>query len=407
MAFLCAACSPSTPSAETESQDLATRFEAQAPVVKASGKSAASNQIVFAIDASLSMRGFAGCNKSPTAFSATLDHITTDLGISKVVRFGQASRNAAATFETLTLTRSIHCPEFYNRLQNPDYELYHKIAEDSTGATYLYLTDGVQSDVSGTNQSPSVAALKQWIADQHGLAIIAFTSNFSGEAWSEQRQKMIGNVTVTERPFYVFLFSREEAGIEATLSRFSPQTVANSQIIRFSPRGVECAVQLHKGVPSLRRKSQWAMVKLKSIKSSAFADYNCEISNSYPYEAIVPKISGEYSERTDHPFPPLGSLPTGTSFDASKPIITGSGSSVVILAKMQKSPTARYGYYQLRFAPTPGTLKEAIAKLSTDFDADQDSFNKTYRFSWLLEQLGRAQLATHPWAPFAFTLQYN
>jgi hypothetical protein len=301
----------------------------------------------------------------------------------------------------------VHCPEFYDRLQNPDYELYHKIAEDSTGATYLYLTDGVQSDVSGTNQSPSVAALRQWVTEGHGLAVIAFKSQFSGAAWSEQLQRMIGIISVPDRPFYIFVFSRDEAQIDQTLSRLSPQTLENAKVIRFSQSSVECVVQLHKGVRFLRRQSHWAMIKFQSLNISEFADFACTIDPSYPYKALLPQITGEYSERTDEPFPGLGEFPLGASFQPTQPTVTTTGSMSVTIAKLPKSQTARFGYYQLRFIPTPGALKSAIAELSTDSDADKDSFSKTYRFSWLLEQLGRAQLSAHPWSPFAFTLQYN
>jgi hypothetical protein len=356
------------------------------------------------------MRGFAACSQRATNFSAVLDHLTADLGVSSVIRFGGGRSGSEPVTELLPLSRAIHCGPFYSRPQNPDYELYHQIAQDSSEAPYVYITDGVQSDIGGTNQSPSIQALRQWIANGHGLAILAFRSAFSGPAWSEQMQKMQGTITVESRPFYAFVFAQSDADIDAILGRLSPQTTGSTVLIRFSPNAVRCAVHLHHGIPQLLKKSvpPWAMTRHDALKRNAvLADYDCRIDNSYPFASITPTLSTTYTERTDRPFPPVGEPPPGTSLSKGSMTADGEGSVIEIRADLPKSTSARYGLYEMRFEPAPGALKSTIEALSTDSDANPDAFDRTYRFSWLIDQLGRTHLSTVPWVPFALTVKYN
>lgn len=398
------------PTVQDESIALAKMFAATAPAFPKQAGGGRLGAVKLALDASLSMRGFAGCNAKPTGFNTILDRLTTDLAISSVIKFGALKRGQAGSLDVVPLSRAIHCPAFYSRLQNPDYELYRHIAADSTGSAYIYLTDGVQSDFSGTNQSPSVGELKQWLSQGSALAVLVFRSEFEGDAWSEQQQRMTGPITVPARPFYAIVLASEETAIDEILSKLSQQVTSRAELIRFSPDAVRCAVDLHKGIPKLKRMNSppWAMVKLQSIKDSRLvADYRCAIDTTYPFASVQPKLTAAYTTRTDLKFPDLGSVPPGWTTILDSLYRTDKGSVAEVELGLPKENKGRFAYYDIRFDPLPGALRASVGLLSTDSDSDPGSFDRTYRFSWLIEQLGRTHLARTPWVPFSITIQYN
>src|SRR5688500_16236837 len=123
-----AACN-GVPSPTEDSLSLVAKFATQVPRTKSTNpKPEASSRIVLVIDGSQSMRGFAGCNRSSHEYSTVVDRLTTDLGVTDVLRFGQDAIHRSRVLDTLQLGRAIHCSEFYDRRQNPDYELYKIIA---------------------------------------------------------------------------------------------------------------------------------------------------------------------------------------------------------------------------------------------------------------------------------------
>jgi hypothetical protein len=402
------ACNGGVPSPTEDSLNLVSKFANQVPRTKPiQPKAEASPRVVLVIDGSQSMRGFADCNRSGYEYSTIVDRLTTDLGVTGVLRFGQDAMNRSRVLDTLQLSRVIHCAEFYDRRQNPDYELYKIVADDSTNATYVYITDGVQSDISGTNLSPSVVALKNWLESGHGLAIIGFRSRFSGRAWSEQLQRMFDNISVESRPFFAFVLAPDESELDRAIGQLSSQALLAAEVIRFRNTALECSVELHQGIPYWNHQSFWWAVKLDAIRSDTLADYRCQIDPEYPFKSVTPVIAAEYTERTDGAFPPLGPTPGGTAFSIGRIKTKGDSSSAEILVPIPKSTSNRFGYFQLRVSPKPGAFRQEIEQLSIDTDADPANFSKTYRFSWLVDQLARTHLTKTPWVPFALTVQYN
>jgi hypothetical protein len=368
------------------------------------------------VDASRSMMGFVGCNRKATDFDVVLDRLTTELGIDSVIRFGERVRGSGLAFEQQLLGRATHCPDFYDRLQNPDYQLFRMINEDSSGRSHVYVTDGVQSDLRGASQSPSVQELQRWLRAGHALAILAFRGAFEGSAWSEQRQQMIGAVSVEHRPFYAFIFASYEPDVDALLRTLSRETLGRATIIRVSTDSVHCTTTPGQRLPKYATlpPAPWAMISASTfnrIRSgpAVIAEYRCQIPTTFPFETVLPRIAQvRYAAwergRFALPSDPLAALYlTADSVD-----VKAATSTTFVKAALPFDQNHRFGYYEMRIEPDPGALRPAIRNLSTDSDAQIDSFDRTYRFSWLVEQLARVPFERSlGWSPFAFTVQYR
>ena len=393
---------------EAESRQLAAAWAAaaEASVPRETVTTVSPQKPALFIDASRSMAGFAGCSVTPTAYNITLDRITTSLGITEVTRFGETTRGEGRVFEVLPLTKPAHCPPFYNRLQNPDYALFAAAAADSSGRVYLYLTDGVQSDWQGRNPGPSVAALKQWIDSGRGLAILGFRSAFSGPLWSEQRQVMLGRASSDARPFYLFVLGRTDGAVDDVISKLSPALLRQSTKMRFANDAVRCrafsSVPEYVSGPAER----WSMFQLEDVRTiSSVLSYSCRFRD-YPVNGIRPRISGQYRRWIDGMFTTPDALPLPVG-QGGRATLEGDSMVVPLEIGWKNTQTTRFGLYEMRFHAEPGELSDSITALSTDTDATLDTVDKTYRFSWLLEELMRTHLRRLPWTPYSVTIQYR
>ena len=364
---------------------------------------------ILVLDASRSMAGFAGCSAAPTEFNTLIDHLSADLGVDSVTRFGEVVAGAGHAFDTLPLTHAVHCPAFFDRLQNPDSAVFDRAAADSTHV-YLYITDGVQSDARGPNPGPSVGLLKSRLARGEALAIIALRSRFAGPLWSEQRQRMLGSVRSERRPFYVFVLAPSDAGIDALLRSVSSATLSNAKIMRFGPGTVQCRVALGQSANAYdsNQDPPWAFLHSADLgNASDLLDYDCRISEEFPLGSVTPVASAEYRRWLGREFGQPSAPPTGFGFTPGPVKVQGEHVVVPMKASLPTDPQTRFGFYGVRVDPTPGALKPWVADLSTDTDASPDDIDKTYRLSWLIEQLARVRLAREPWSPFSLTLQYR
>jgi hypothetical protein len=366
---------------------------------------------VFVVDASRSMAGFVGCNGNATEYDVTLDRLTTDLSIVAITRFGERTVGGGRIFEDQPLTRAVHCGPFYDRLQNPDYSLYKRIREDSAGRTFLYITDGVQSDLGGSSPSPSVAELKRWVQERKALAILGFRSQFAGQAWSEQRRQMLGSVRVENRPFYAFLFAPNTVALDRLLARLSQSTLATAVPFRFDQDAVRCSASPARRLPKYtwRETPPWTMVRLTSQRSveSPLLDFRCELQVGYPVGVVLPRISTEYRQWRGSGFSTEAAASIRARFSADSVETKRNESIVHVNGTLPFDNLTRFGFYSIRLTPEPGELRGDVNALSTDSDASTDSFTRTYRFSWLVEQLARVHLATAAWSPYALTIQYR
>lgn len=364
------------------------------------------------IDGSQSMGGFAGCLSSPTEFDNALDHLSVDLGVTSVVRFGGDGRSA--TFERLPIDRKVHCPDFFSHAQNPDADLFARILADSLNMVSLYVTDGVQSDLAA-NQSPSVKVLDQWVEAGYPLAILAMKSRFDGRAWSEARKAWVGRWKTPSRPFYVYVFARSDAQLDAVLARFNPALKSKSRVLRFGDSMIRCTLE-GDAIPkqSFDRDPLWMMLALSSTKkledkALGVAQQNCSVSNDSPLRAIQFAVSAtSYGRWNSKGFTFPLSVPAGTRFAADSNALSPDGFRAILRVRIADDPTTRFGFYAVTLKPAAVDLKRDVAELSTDNDAELTSADKTYRFAWVVEQLMRAQVErTVASASLAMTVNFR
>lgn len=352
------------------------------------------------VDASRSMAGFVGCSATATEFDQVLDRMANDLGITSVRLFGE-SAGGAPLVEERSLDRSVHCPDAFRRLQNPDYELYTLMEGDSAARVNVYFSDGVQSATSAATPSPSVRALQAWLAKGRALAILAFRGRFAGDAWSEQRGAWMGPVDVPDRPFYVFVLAPSEKDVDETLAKLSP-SLQPEATLRFPSAPFSCGVRRRVAAQAETTSPPWALVPPSVHRQMAenpvhVSDYACTIRAGYPLRAVEAALSASYRRWDGQGFGDEGALPEPAAFTLGKPAPGATGSVTPLHGTVPRDqPGTLFGFYHLRLTPRPGALRPELESLSTESDADRGQFNRTYRFSWLVEHLVRSQFARGP-----------
>lgn len=381
--------------AQARSRELA-RADARSvsPQARSAARTVGRDDVRIVVDGSMSMAGFVGCGQQPTQFDVVLDRLMTELRVTSVSVFGEGGRGGP----TEASGRPLHCPELYNRRQNADYKLYAQIAADSQGpAAQLYLTDGVQSDLGGNSQSPSVDQLARWLDEGRALAILAFRSRFEGPIWSEMRNRFIDTAVVERRPFYVFAFARSDEALDRALGTLSQATMDSARVVRFARSAVACALT----PDSVRAFTKdvaipWVMLSQPTTASAASGavrvmDHACEVGPEFPLASVRPIVRvAKYLRWTGSDFVE-DALPRGTEFRAAG---TGRDGRARIEARlpMPTTPT-RFGLFHLRVGAEAGAVRDWIDALSADSDADISAHERTYRFAWLVERLARVQLS--------------
>jgi hypothetical protein len=364
---------------------------------------------VLHVDASESMRGFVNCLQRPTQFDRVLDRLTVDLGITSVTSFGAQRSQDRATMDVVPASRELHCPAFYKWHQNPDYQLFDAITADSGGATHFYLSDGVQSDFVGHNQSPSVERLGRWLERGHALALLAFRGRFEGRGWSETRQAWIENVSTEKRPFYLFVLAPTESALDATLGKLSRTLLDSALVQRFAPGAAACDVALAR-VSSVTRdeKLPWVMLTQAATQKAAstpvaVADYACRIRPEFPLATLRPRVLGVGYWRWKGTAFDSASAPNGLVVSTRPTAESPAGASTPLLVTAGTGADTRFGFAHVVLGAEPGALRPAVLALSADADAERADQDRTYRIGWLVEQLARAQVERTV-APRSFSL---
>lgn len=380
--------------------ELAAEDGARPPTAAAGASAPQGGETRLYVDASRSMAGFVGCGQTATEFDQVLDRMANDLGVTTVRLFGQAM-GGGSLVEERALDRDVHCPDAFRRLQNPDYELYRMMEADSAAGVNVYFSDGVQSAAAAATPSPSVAALQRWLASGRALAILAFRGRFAGEAWSEQRGGWIGAVDVPNRPFYVSILAPSEAAIDEALGRLSP-TLRPEAVLRFPAAPFDCGIRRRLMVQQETTSPAWALVPPSvhaqmATQPAHVADYECTIREGIPLRAVEAAVRADFRRWDGQKLGDGAALPQGAAFRLQPPAAS-EGKSVAALQGTvpRDQPGTLYGFYHLRLSPRPGALKPELEALSTESDADPGQFNRTYRFSWMVEHLVRTQFARAP-----------
>ncbi|GJG86306.1 hypothetical protein tb265_14870 [Gemmatimonadetes bacterium T265] len=397
------------------SRALATRAAAEGgPAAPAAARPGpAGGGYVLYVDGSQSMAGYAGCRVAPTTFDETIDRLAVDLGVTTLQRFGTGG-SARAILEPTAISPAVHCPAFYDRAQNPDAELYQRILDDSAGRVHVYVTDGVQSDLSAT-QSPSVRLLRAWIDRGRPLAILALRSHFDGRGWSEARKQWTGRWQADARPFYVLLFAPTNDQLDRTLARLSAAVRERAQLLRFGDGALRCTTEPGT-LPRLAESAApaWDMYGARTTRAlvstgAAVARLACAARDGFPVggvRLVTDRVT--YGRWTGSTFTYPADAPAGVSVTADSVVAVAGGFQTFVRARLGDDPATRFGFFAARLAPGAASVSPAVAALSTDSDAEPASADRTYRFAWVVEQLLRAQVERSlPRADVAFTVTYR
>jgi len=359
------------------------------------------------------MAGYVGCRVKPTEYDEILDRIAVDFGVTTMTRFGSVA-GSRDLLRSSAIDASVHCPAFYNRAQNPDAELFRLFLEDSTSRTNLYLTDGVQSDLSAT-QSPSVNALREWLRRGHPLAVLAFRSRFSGRGWSEARKAWAGEWRVNDRPFYVYVFARTDAALDRTLSRLSSDLSGRALTIRFGDTAARCSAS----PASLPHEASdlsppWLLLGVSTTaklvrQPSPVLQISCALRAESPLSGLrFDADSVKYGRWTGRTFAYPSDAPAGTSFNGDSTVASKGGFRSYVSARLADDQTTRFGYFALQLVPGRIDVLPGVVALSTNSDIDRSTARQTYRFSWVVEQLLRTQIErTLPRLTYFFTVTYR
>jgi hypothetical protein len=366
------------------------------------------------------MKGFLSCDGTADDLDRTLRRLTAEFGIDSVTLFGAAATagHPSESFILHAVDRPLRCGQGIDRLENPDYLLFQRIAEDSSGAINVYFTDGVQSASSVATPSPSIRALERWVAGKRPLTILAFRGAFAGEAWSEEKGAWVGNVQAPDRPFYAFVLARSAGQMNAFLQRIPKPLLQQAVTIRFDPDAVRCDAEVIgsryrsvSGIPWMQLDPQSGSRVLE--RSDVVAHYDCALADTYPLATVLARPSISYrpwlgTDFVDH----VGDAPAGTELttDSLRTERTSGGrrSTAFVRARFPADPAHRFGFYTIALSGEPGAFRPEVDSLSTDSDADPTNVSRTYLFSWLVGRLVHAQFERDPQVRTVFiTLQFR
>lgn len=170
------------------------------------------------LDASKSMRGFAGHGGN---FDRLLGELGYLMGDPKVYKFGSRTKDSALRYSELVqptqLGQEQRSPDYYDLIHNPDDVLFSELSQRGRETLSVYISDGVYSAADARAGSKVITPLSQWFGKGRVLGIFALQSPFKGSFYSEKscsetrgQRCWLEQVNVGKRPFYVFVFSPDE-----------------------------------------------------------------------------------------------------------------------------------------------------------------------------------------------------
>jgi len=381
------------------------------------------------------MKGFVNTTKH-TKFDELLDAIGDAMPGCQLFKYGQRGteqlENDARLVQRVDFGLELHRPDFYNLSYNPDDRLIDTLAKENKSVLSVLISDGVYSEPRGATSPPVVRAIQSWMERGRVLGIFVFTSSFSGPFYSEHNRAFLPSIPVPARPFYAFVFSpteRDFRDLQERLQRRFP----DMRSILFSDSSVSCIPVLNermKGMYSIQKPPDasyyWQMFDLGLFAqgNTVPVQYNikCLLSQEYPASDFKLDVITEYYRWESGQFkktesgPPTGFLikadsdkekpdegdkdsaastspvpqpPDHKNSESEKDVRKKAGSSpgINLVVTFSKDPSSNYGFYHIRLAASPKSLRQGIQDLSTRDDSVRENANKTFRFYELINAL--------------------
>lgn len=349
----------------------------------------------FYIDASASMAGFPGCERGRSHYDRVLMGLDLALNSDEiranVALFG-GDKNKNAYFVNTSVNNELLCGNAYSFAQNPDSALYARVLADTIHLVSVYVTDAVQSDGTSVTPAATLQVLRQWLARDHSIAILAYRSDFRGRVWSEAADTMFEDQTVAARPFYVVVLAYSETVLAHTLSKLRARATPETEI-RLSPNSIQCDFDPEISSSPALQAYRWIYVSRDHYtrrtrdQGTRLGVLSCDVSPDYPVQQIGYRwtvLSRRWGRRNFSP--PSPASPTGFSIQVEEN--TDDGLRAAVYSRVTSRRRGSYGLYTLSLFPEQGTvLRPEIQALSTEDDANPGNFDKTYYFSELVSKL--------------------
>lgn len=421
------ACSgPQAPNGNAQPGGQGQNNQPTAKSERREGESAEESRVY--IDATESMKGFASPNST---FTRVLDSLSYAMPGCRLYKYGirRGTQNAGAEAQLVsetTFSQELRRPSFYDRAYNEDDLLFEQLVQEERPVRSVFVTDGVYSARQSELQSSVVTALDDWMRKGRFFGILIFHSEFEGNLYSENRRGWLEKVSVSDRPFYAFVFSPNEAGFRELKEKLSAE-FDDVQSLVFPPQAIIC--QLHPQPKNgLIYKDAWpaSPYYLQMYDGSLFGDKNsaeltcefqCRPAQDYPVAEFGLDVTLEaYGWQQDtfkkspnpppfsHEYPanPGGFKSNRASAqatpDASHSPAPGAsstpepGESPKLKLTFQKDKGTSYSLYHPIFTLTVKALRPGIRSRSTEDDGERADADKTYRFYEFISALTTAHL---------------
>lgn len=351
------------------------------------------------LDASVSMKGFVNPAQH-SQFDEFIDAVGDALPGCQIYKYGQRKSGPATAgnqqlAEKVSFGLELHQPGFYDLAYNPDDRLIEQLAAEAQPALSILITDGVYSEPQGATSPPVVQAIQKWLDRGCSFGILILKSSFNGPFYSERGRTLLPKISVKGRPFYAFIFSPTERDFREVQERLTSR-FPEAQVIFFSDNAISCAPVINlnsKGTYDYSVPPQtpfyWQMFDTDLFKQSDPAPItygiNCTLSQDYPVGELAFDLAPEYYKWLGgKEFKKVDAdPPRGFKYDMSS--VTPATAKLIVY--FPKDTSTDYGFYYLKVAGRPKTLRPEIQELSTRDDLVIDNANKTFRFLELIDSL--------------------
>jgi hypothetical protein len=357
------------------------------------------------VDHSLSMAGFVGHQN--TEFDQFIDIMPDILPGCRVFNYGRSRGDApnAPVARQAEFDRHLHDATEYRLGFNPDDVLMGMLANEDRRVFSVIITDGVESDSEGTINTRVVDAIRKWLNAGRTFAVLRIKSLFSGDFYSERARRMVGKVSVPDRPFYAFVFS---PGLTEFTDFFAKVRRANQSVegFVFSPDSLSSTARMpdtYDGYYDAKsppvKPFYWQMLVRKATNART-EDFSCTfdytIRPDYPARKLRLQVEATLF-RWDHSVNDFQSEGVRLDTSHNSGLLAEStedrdGMLVEVFSlrpKLLLSPdfSSPYEFYAISQSVKVVDIDEGIVKNSTRDDSDLKNATKTYRFQELITTL--------------------
>jgi hypothetical protein len=365
------------------------------------------------VDSSLSMQGFVGnaSTAGRTTFDEFIDAMPDVMPGCEVFRYGQPAgqEGQAKRMEEITtkvlFDSQLHDRNFFKLKFNPDDVLITGLAARKDPELSILITDGVESDSKGQVNTAVVDSIRTWMNRGGVFAILIMKSRFLGQFYSERQRHMLdGEVDVSARPFYGFVFSpgwREFEDLKEKLNRRFPQI----KYLVFSDDAITCRPEMPAEIDASYAQESppdkpyyWQMLTMDNPRPKAEDNvvykFLYDIKSTYPVKSLGIRVTTKLYrwDSSSRQFQSEGSILQLQPTIESSELAIGPSSKVQtfllgVQSLFQQDAQNDYRFYSIEPSAYIKEADQEVNELSTHDDSSQNTAGRTYRFQELLYAL--------------------